>query len=305
MKNLFSRAILAVIFAVALYVIFVIFSDITLLIEKFQNFNFLVLIPAFSLVLLSYFVRGFRWDFFLKTLDINISLKKSLLLFFAGLGLSITPGKFGEVIKSHFLKKDYDHSYSKTAPIVFVERYYDLVGILIISLIGIWFTDIDRTIIFVALGIIIFALVISQQKKLVIKILGKFESISFLNKLARNSLETFETVHVLLKPKLYGKSLGYSVTAWLIESLAVFIIFLGFEIDISLPSVILIFTVSSIIGGLSMLPGGIGLTEGGMVGLLLLEGIDYTSAISVVIMVRIVTLWFSVILGLIVLKTKI
>ena len=305
MKNLFSRAILAVIFAIALYVIFVIFSDITLLIEKFQNFNFLVLIPAFSLVLLSYFVRGFRWDFFLKTLDINISLKKSLLLFFAGLGLSITPGKFGEVIKSHFLKKDYDHSYSKTAPIVFVERYYDLVGILIISLIGIWFTDIDRTIIFVALGIIIFALVISQQKKLVIKILGKFESISFLNKLARNSLETFETVHVLLKPKLYGKSLGYSVTAWLIESLAVFIIFLGFEIDISLPSVILIFTVSSIIGGLSMLPGGIGLTEGGMVGLLLLEGIDYTSAISVVIMVRIVTLWFSVILGLIVLKTKI
>jgi len=304
MKNLFSRAILAVIFAVALYVIFVIFSDITLLVNKFQNFNFLVLIPAFSLVLLSYFVRGFRWDFFLKTLDIDISLKKSLLLFFAGLGLSITPGKFGEVIKSHFLKKDYDHSYSKTAPIVFVERYYDLVGILIISLIGIWFTDIDRTIIFVALGIIIFALVISQQKKLVIKILGKFESISFLNKLARNSLETFETVHVLLKPKLYGKSLGYSVTAWLIESLAVFIIFLGFEIDISLPSVILIFTVSSIIGGLSMLPGGIGLTEGGMIGLLLLEGIDYTSAISVVIMVRIVTLWFSVIIGLIVLKNQ-
>ena len=27
-------------------------------------------------------------------------------LFFAGLGLSITPAKLGEVIKSHFLKKD-------------------------------------------------------------------------------------------------------------------------------------------------------------------------------------------------------
>ena len=54
-----------------------------------------------------------------------------------------------------------------------------------------------------------------------------------------------------------------------------------------------------------MLPGGIGLTEGGMVGLLLLEGIDYTSAISVVLLVRIVTLWFSVGIGLIVLKTKV
>jgi len=54
-----------------------------------------------------------------------------------------------------------------------------------------------------------------------------------------------------------------------------------------------------------MLPGGIGITEGGMVGLLLLEGIDYTSAISAVILVRIVTLWFSVAIGLTVLKTKI
>jgi len=305
LEKLVSRALLAVIVAIALYAVFVIFSDISLLIEKFQNFNFLVLIPAFLLVLTSYFIRGFRWDLFLKTLDIDIPLKKSLSLFFAGLGLSITPGKFGEVIKSHFLKKDHDHSYSKTAPIVFVERYYDLVGILIISIIGIWFVNIDQTIVFVALTIIIVALVISQQKKIVIKILRKFERVSFLNKFAVKTLEMFETIHILLKPKLYAKSIGYSVTAWLIESLAVFLIFLGFDIDLSLPTVILIFTISSIIGGLSMLPGGIGITEGGMVGLLLLEGIDYTSAISAVILVRIVTLWFSVIIGLIVLKTKI
>ena len=184
MEKLFSRAILAVIASVALYVIFVIFSDISLLVEKFQNFNFLFLIPAFTLVLLSYFVRGFRWDFFLKSLDIEIPLKKSLSLFFAGLGLSITPGKVGEVIKSHFLKKDHDQSYAKTAPIIFVERYYDLVGLLIISIIGIWFIDIDRTMVYVTLAIIVSALVISQQKKIVKKILEKFESISFLSKFA-------------------------------------------------------------------------------------------------------------------------
>ena len=89
MEKLVSRALLAVIVAIALYAVFVIFSDISLLIEKFQNFNFLILIPAFLLVLASYFIRGFRWDFFLKTLEIDIPLKKSLSLFFAGLGLSI------------------------------------------------------------------------------------------------------------------------------------------------------------------------------------------------------------------------
>jgi len=126
-----------------------------------------------------------------------------------------------------------------------------------------------------------------------------------LRKIVKKLFETFDTIHFLLKPKLYAKSIGYSVTAWLIESFAVYLIFLGFNIDLNLPTVILIFAVSSIIGGLSMLPGGIGLTEGGMIGLLLLEGIDYTSAISVVLLVRIVTLWFSVAIGLIVLKTKV
>jgi len=226
-------------------------------------------------------------------------------LFFDGLGFSITPGKFGEVIKSYFLKRDHDHSVSKTAPIVFVERYYDLVGILVISVIGIWFVEIEKTMVFGTMGIIIIALVISQQKKLVIAILEKFKKISFLKKPATSLLEMFETVHILLKPKLYSKSIGYSVAAWLIESFAVFLIFAGFQIDLSIPVVILIFTISSIIGGLSMLPGGIGITEGGMIGLLLLQGIDYTSAISVVLLVRIVTLWFSVVIGLIVLKTKI
>jgi len=305
MVQITSKMLILVIITIALYAAFVIFSDISLLIDKFQNFNFVYLLPAFLLVLLSYFIRALRWDTFLKTLNINIKMKESISLFFAGLGFGITPGKLGEVIKSHLLKKDHNQAISKTAPIVLVERYYDLVGLLIISVLGIWFLEIELTIIITSFVIIIVALIISQQKSLVFKILEKLDKISFLKKIVKKLFETFDTIHFLLKPKLYAKSIGYSVTGWLIESFAVYLIFLGFNIDLNLPTIILIFAVSSIIGGLSMLPGGIGLTEGGMVGLLLLEGIDYTSAISVVLLVRIVTLWFSVAIGLIVLKTKV
>jgi len=305
MVQITSKMLIIVIISIALYAAFVITSDISLLIDKFQKFNFIYLLPAFSLVLFSYFIRALRWDTFLKTLDINIPMKNSVSLFFAGLGFGITPGKLGEVIKSHLLKKDYNQSYSKTAPIVLVERYYDLVGLLLISVLGIWFLDIEQTVIVTSFVIIIAALIVSQQRNLVFKILEKLDKVSFLRKIVKKLFEIFDTIHFLLKPKLYAKSIGYSVTAWLIESFAVYLIFLGFNIDLNLPTVILIFAVSSIIGGLSMLPGGIGLTEGGMIGLLLLEGIDYTSAISVVLLVRIVTLWFSVAIGLIVLKTKV
>ena len=129
--------------------------------------------------------------------------------------------------------------------------------LLIISILGIWFLEIEQTIIITSFVIIIAALIVSQQRSLVFKILGKLEKVSFLRKIVKKLFETFDTIHSLLKPKLYAKSLGYSVTGWLVESVAVYLIFLGFNIDLSLPTVILIFAVSSIIGGLSMLPGGI------------------------------------------------
>jgi len=65
----------------------------------------------------------------------------------------------------------------------------------------------------------------------------------------------------------------------------------------------LIFVISSLIGAISMLPGGLGITEGGMIGLLLFQGIDYTEAFSVVLLVRIATLWYSIMLGLLGMRT--
>ncbi|MFQ5970359.1 MAG: YbhN family protein [Nitrososphaerales archaeon] len=301
MARLTTKVLFLIILAIGVYTAFLIFSDISLLTTKFQNFNALYLPLAFLLVLASYIVRGMRWDMFLKILKIEIPMKKSFLIFFAGMALGITPGKFGEVIKSHFLKRDFSQSVSKTAPIVFIERFYDLVGIAIISIFGLWLVDIGRIPLFIALILMVAALVISQQRRLLIPLLKKFENISILKRLG-NLSESYGTIQVLLSPTVYAKGAGYSVAAWIIESIAVYFVFRGFEIDLSFPVILLIFTTSSIIGAASMLPGGIGITEGGMVGLLSLQGLDYTTAFTTVLMVRIVTLWYSVIIGLIALR---
>ena len=82
----------------------------------------------------------------LKSLGINMTIKQSLEIYFAGLAFGITPAKIGEVVKSYILKKNHSQPISKTAPIVFIERYYDLVGIILISLIGIWFVNLEKII---------------------------------------------------------------------------------------------------------------------------------------------------------------
>lgn len=289
--------------AISLYVGFVVFSDISILLEKFKNFDFIYLLFSLLLIFISYLIRGIRYDYLLKKININLPLKQSVTLFFAGLALGITPGKFGEVIKSSFLKRRYNQSLSKTVPVVFVERYFDLVGIVIIAIVGVWFVEIQKTEILTAFFLMVIVLVVSRQRKLIIPILDRFKKIPFLKNFSNNFLEMYDTIHSLLSFRIYTKSTGLSITAWLLESIGVFFIFQGFGIDLSFETVVLIFVISSLIGAISMLPGGLGITEGGMIGLLLFQGIDYTEAFSVVLLVRIATLWYSIMLGLLGMKT--
>jgi len=253
----------------------------------------------------SYFIRAFRWNMLLKSLQIKIDTKESLQIFFAGMAFGITPAKIGEVIKSHILKKNHSQPLSKTAPIIFVERYYDLVGIIIISLIGMWFVDLQKILIVTLFILAILFMVLSQQRNLFESILKKMTRIPLLKRYVMSILLSYDSVSLLLKPKIYAKAISYSISAWGVESIAVFFIFEGFKVDLSFPVVALIFTSSTLLGGISLVPGGIGVTEGGMLGLLLLHNIDYTTSFSLVLLVRLLTLWMSVIIGFIVLKFKI
>ena len=298
-----SKTILILIFAIGVYVIFVVISDLSLLYQNFENLDFRYIPISLGLVFLSYFIRSLRWNMLLKSIKIEIPLKESIKIFFAGLGLGITPGKFGEVIKSHFLKRDYNYSISKTAPVIFIERYYDLVGIVTVSVLSsLFIVGESKTMLVVSVILVISLLIVSRQKKVVLSILKLIEKTPILKKIFSNSIESYDTIISLTSIKSFSKSSILSILSWFLEAVAAFLIFLAFDIPLDFPLVIFIFTISSIIGALSMLPGGLGSTEGGMIGLLILQNVDYTSAFSVVLLVRIVTLWFSVFIGLIALK---
>ena len=48
-----------------------------------------------------------------------------------------------------------------------------------------------------------------------------------------------------------------------------------------------------------MLPGGIGGTEAGMVGILAFLGIGYSRALPAVLLIRVCTLWFAILVGIV------
>ena len=277
-------------------------SDIKLISEKLQNFQLEYAFIIIPIITFSFFIRGFRWLLFLKYLKINIGIKNSFGIYFAGMAFGVTPAKVGELIKSQILKNKYSIAISKTAPIIFVERYYDLFGIAIISFVVLLFLNFETWIVLILLAVSILLLGIAQQKSISLKILNSFSKIPFFNKYVNNLITGYETIHVLLSPKIFIKSILLSKSAWIVESVGVFFIFQAFGSSLDFSNILFIFTSSTLLGGISLLPAGIGVTEGGMLAQLLLRDIDYSFALCLVLTIRLFTLWMSVIIGFISLK---
>ena len=78
---------------------------------------------------------------------------------------------------------------------------------------------------------------------------------------------------------------------------------IGFDINIlDYLKVLAIYVTSILLGAISFIPAGIGITEGTLAGLLTLEGIGVSTALILSVMIRILTLWYSVGVGFIALK---
>jgi len=104
------------------------------------------------------------------------------------------------------------------------------------------------------------------------------------------------------KSLLFSTSL--SAVAWFAEALGFSLIISNFAgIDMSLELVskaVFIFCFVSILGFVSLFPGGLGVAEGGFTGMLIfLLGLQKSQAVASTILLRLLTLWWGVILGLI------
>ncbi len=69
--------------------------------------------------------------------------------------------------------------------------------------------------------------------------------------------------------------------------------------QVNLGYAIISHTSSGLVGALSMLPGGLGATETSIIGLLNLKGVDFSLAYSLTLLIRLMTLWFATLLGVI------
>jgi uncharacterized protein (TIRG00374 family) len=217
----------------------------------------------------------------------------------SGLVMSISPGKMGELVKSYMIKQITGDPISKTAPVVLVERITDFISLILLAVIGAYVFDYGKVIV-IGTGIFFLLLVLlMSQRKLALSIIDWFGRLKFLQKYSDKLREAYESSYQLLKLKPLVLMIGVSLISWFFECFGFYLILFNFGIDVSVLWSTFIYSFSTIAGSITMLPAGLGVTEGSLTLLLVEGGVAKNIAVASTFIIRVVTLWFALFVGIV------
>ncbi len=270
-----------------------------------------VLPAACALSLCNYVIRFWKWQRYLDLLGIKIERRASWLVYLSGFALSVTPGKLGEVFKSWLLKRLAGTPISTSAPIVIAERFTDLLAYLIlIALGGIASYPEFQWVFWLTLALSGVGLTLAGSRtfaRLTARILKRTP---FLWRLSERVEVSFESTRILLAPREIVLPTLISVVGWGLECTGFWLLAnsLGGEGRISYLAAVFAYALGAVLGAvLIIFPGGLGMTEFS-IGKILREHysaagvtleVAKAQATTVVLLTRLCTLWFAVLIGLI------
>ena len=297
--NIKQKIIYSIVLGTLVVLILAIYADIDAVKSVFFQFEWKYVPVIIALTVLNYLLRFYKWDYYLSILGIHVDKKDSAIVFFSGLTMSVTPGKLGEVLKSYLLKQMDGISISRTVPIVFAERLTDVIGLIILSSFGAVVFQHGKFVLATMLFVIFSIVAIIQSRSISLYLIAFGEKLPVISKFAHHLHELYESAFVLLKLRTLCVSIGISIVSWFFECVAMWYVLKGFGLDLSILLATFVFAFSSMAGAVSMLPGGLGVAEGSIVGILYMMGIPKASAAGSALVIRFFTLWFGVLIGII------
>lgn len=291
--------ILSIVAATVGYLAFSLWGGWQEVVAAFVEIGLLGTLIALSLSLVNYGLRFGRWQLYLSQLGHRVPWLPSLRIYLSGFALTTTPGKAGEAFRGVLLKQR-----GVPFPVTFAafisERLSDLVAIVLLTLVGLAQYPQARGIVLAgALGIGVVLACLSSQTLL--ERLHRWASVRQGKPMAlvAHASEMLKGARRCHRPGLLGVATVISVVAWGAEALAFYWMLGWLGADISPSFAIFVYALSMLAGALSFLPGGLGGAEAVMVSLLVLKGMTMPAAIAATVFIRLATLWFAVVIGLV------
>ena len=299
-----KRTISIIIISALFYTIFSLITDIQKISNEFASINIFYIPLILGFHFLAMGIRSIRQKVFFDSLNIKLSTKQNIKLYFAGMSLMVTPGGSGELIKNRILKEKFGHSYTKTIPVLLAEKYHNMLSVIPILFFFLLFKESYEILIITSIiAVILFCIfLIVKNQKLCLNTMSKIPRKWILKEIPDNTSSFYDSLLILFKGKTVFSGLSIGIIAWLADAVAVYFCFLAFDLNFDFIYTTLTNFAPMIVGTILFIPGGLGVLELGMTGLLLQSGIMISTASALVLFIRFMITWSSVIVGIFALK---
>ena len=270
--------------------------------DRLDGFGWWAFAATLGLALANYALRFVRWQMYLRRQRASVPTGSSAIVFGAGLSLSITPAKLGELLKSYLLRELHGVPVTASAPIVVAERVTDLIALVAVAVIGVAAYGVHATVVVVAGVAIAIGLVLLAWPRPTRALIDIVTRPRALQRLRAPLHAMYDGLAALCRPAPLATATAIAIPAWLCECVGFALIcnaFPGAHVELGLAMVI--YAATTIAGALSFLPGGLGVTEGAMT-LALVDGaahLDGATAVAATWLPRLATLWFADAIGVV------
>lgn len=247
----------------------------------------------------NFVLRGLRWDHYLRALDVKVPWVDRWLVFLAGFSMSLTPGKVGELLKPGLLHDRYGTSVPAVSSVVVAERITDLLGVAFLLGVGALADSsvaLVAGIVWLGVGAALAVMLSPALGKLVVRIVRRLPKGDKLGDVVEGLLNT---LRALSKPAVMVPALGLSVAAWGLQCVSLWLVAMGVQgCELNLLESILAYVGPLLAGAAALVPGGVGVAEATMAGLVARLGdVPLTDGSAITAIVRGLTLWWAVLVG--------
>lgn len=271
--------------------------------ETIKNVSLVYIFVGFAAITMAFFMRTWRWSVLLRTSGYVVPrdiLFKSLM--FGFLLNYLLPARAGDIARGAVLKTTEKTPMGISLSTIVIERAMDMLTLALMLGIGAMFVSRGRTMSIVAIAAlaIAFLLVVMlffayRYDAFISRKLGKrFPAISgFMNSMKEGLYRIYSNPSALIL------SIAISVPVWIFEISGIYIaaMAIGYKIPFSLAVVSGI--TSFLAQTIPITPGGIGIYEGTMAGVLVLFGIPVSTGVSLALVDHFVRASVTIIFGMV------
>lgn len=279
---------------------------------------------ALLMQILATLAWAFRWRIFLKRAEVRVRIRDIIMATMVGIfANNLTPGARagGEPARMYVITKKSNSGYGQVFATIMADRILDVIPVLLFTLVAFKYAlslkvklllSVLSISTAVLLLIVIISLLISLNESLAFRVLNKIAALikrifpekfvgieeTLEEKLKKSIMDFRKTFLELSKdPIVLGKTLFYSLALWVFMLLRTYFVFESIGYPLEIQKILMVQMAGIALGMISILPGGVGITEAVNSALYLSLKIDKSLAVTATILDRFISFWLPTIIG--------